>query len=207
MRLLKLNDGKLSLTGDLQDSIPPYAILSHTWGDDEDEVHFDDLIHSSYEEKAGFTKIQFCGEQAKRDKLEFFWVDTCCINKANHTELSEAITSMFRWYRNAAKCYVYLSDVSIRDEDDDHTKWTSKTAFQNSRWFTRGWTLQELIAPASVEFVVPGICRARSTSRFAACPIAGVATALLQISSSVWMRERWLETSARTTPRGAMSPG
>jgi hypothetical protein len=153
MRLLKFDgQGEPSLTRDFQDIIPPYAILSHTWGDDRDEVDFDDLKHGSYKNKAGYAKIQFCGEQAKKDKLEYFWVDTCCIHKANHTELSEAITSMFRWYRDAVKCYVYLSDVSVRDEDDDHTKRTWKLAFRKSRWFTRGWTLQELIAPASVEF-------------------------------------------------------
>jgi hypothetical protein len=80
MRLLKFDDqGEPSLTRDLQDSIPPYAILSHTWGDDRDEVDFDDLKHGSYKKnKAGYAKIQFCGEQAKKDKLEYFWVDTCC---------------------------------------------------------------------------------------------------------------------------------
>jgi hypothetical protein len=79
-------------------------------------------------------------------------VDRFCINKANHTELSEAIASMFRWYRGAAKCYVYLSDVSVRNNDNNRTKRTWKSDFRRSRWFTRGWTLQELIAPASVEF-------------------------------------------------------
>src|SRR5204863_8757376 len=77
---------------------------------------------------------------------------TCCLNKANYTELSESITSMFRWYRDAVKCYVYLSDISIRDKDDDYTKRTWNLAFRKSRWFTRGWTLQELLAPKSVEF-------------------------------------------------------
>jgi hypothetical protein len=154
MRLLRFDgQGEPNLTGDLQDSIPPYAILSHTWGDDRDEVGFDDLKHGPCESKAGYAKIQFCGEQAKKDKLEYFWVDTCCINKANYTELCEAITSMFRWYRDAVKCYVYLSDVTVRDEDNNHPRQTWKLAFRKSRWFTRGWTLQELIAPASVEFL------------------------------------------------------
>jgi hypothetical protein len=153
MRLLKINaQGEFSLTGELQGSVPPYAILSHTWGDDKDEVDFDDLKHESWKSKAGYTKIRFCGEQAKKDNLEYFWVDTCCINKANNTEYSEAINSMFRWYRDAVKCYVYLPDVSVLQADKDQTKSTWELAFRNSRWFTRGWTLQELLAPASVEF-------------------------------------------------------
>lgn len=152
MRLLKFNDqDELSLTGDLQDDIPPYAILSHTWGDDMDEVNFDDLKHKSFMNKAGYAKIRFCGRQAKKDNLKYFWVDTCCINKANNTEYSEAINSMFRWYREAAKCYVYLADVSIPDGEGYADRMWER-AFRNSSWFTRGWTLQELLAPASVEF-------------------------------------------------------
>lgn len=84
--------------------------------------------------------------------MEYFWVDTCCINKPNHTELSEAITSMFRWYATAARCYVYLPDVEVGTASHDLTGPTWESAFRNSRWFTRGWTLQELLAPASVEF-------------------------------------------------------
>jgi Heterokaryon incompatibility protein (HET) len=154
MRLLKLDSrGELSLTEDLPDKIPPYAILSHTWGADHDEVTFDDLRNGLGKIKAGYTKIRFCGEQARKDKIDYFWVDTCCINKANHAELSEAITSMFRWYCDAVKCYVYLSDVSAHDHDNNcQTQWIWESAFRKSRWFTRGWTLQELLAPGSVEF-------------------------------------------------------
>ena len=113
MRLLELKDnGKFSLTNDIVIDIPPYAILSHTWGRDNEEVTFKDLMESSGNAKAGYKKLQFCREQAARDGLQYFWVDTCCIDKSNNTELSEAINSMFRWYRNTAKCYVYLSDVS-----------------------------------------------------------------------------------------------
>jgi hypothetical protein len=153
MRLLKLGSrGELSLTRDLVNNIPPYAILSHTWGADHDEITFGDLEDGLGKSKAGYTKLQFCGEQARKDDLEYFWVDTCCINKANHSELSEAITSMFLWYRGAVKCYVYLSDVSARHNDNTQTQYTWELAFRTSRWFTRGWTLQELLAPASVEF-------------------------------------------------------
>ena len=154
MRLLQLKtNGEFSLTKDLINSIPPYAILSHTWGDDDQEVTLRDLAESSGNTKAGYRKIQFCAEQAARDGLQHFWVDTCCIDKSNNTELSEAINSMFRWYRNAAKCYVYLSDVSTNDHHQNNLSFQSwEPAFRKSRWFTRGWTLQELIAPPSVEF-------------------------------------------------------
>jgi hypothetical protein len=154
MRLLQLKtNGEFSLTKDLINNVPPYAILSHTWGDDDQEATLRDLAEGSGNTKAGYRKIQFCAEQAARDGLQHFWVDTCCIDKSNNTELSEAINSMFRWYRNAAKCYVYLADVSANDHSSINQtiqKWES--TFRKSRWFTRGWTLQELIAPPSVEF-------------------------------------------------------
>jgi hypothetical protein len=113
MRLLRLSaDGTFSLTKDLIQHHPPYAILSHTWGDDDEEVTFKDLMEGVGKTKAGYRKIQFCAEQALTDRLRHIWVDTCCIDKSNNAELSEAIISMFRWYRNSAKCYVYLADVS-----------------------------------------------------------------------------------------------
>lgn len=121
MRLLKIGGGgELSFTKDLIDSIPSYAILSHTWGDYEEEVTFNDLKDelTKSKSKAGYTKIQFCVEQAQREGLQYLWVDTCCIDKANHVELAEAINSMFCWYRNAAKCYVFLSEVSARKRDN-----------------------------------------------------------------------------------------
>jgi hypothetical protein len=152
MRLLHYNsDGEFSVK-QLFDKIPRYAILSHTWGPE--EVTFKDIIEGNGTSKAGFDKIRFCGEQAKRDGWQYFWVDTCCIDKSNAVELQEAINSMFRWYQNAVKCYVYLSDVSTkkRKASDLSTEYTWEPAFRLSKWFTRGWTLQELIAPTSVEF-------------------------------------------------------
>jgi WD40 repeat protein len=152
MRLLKLEEnGEISLTEDITYPTTPYAILSHTWGKDDEEVNFKDLKDSSGKNKDGYKKLRFCREQAARDGLQYFWVDTCCIDKSNNAELSEAINSMFRWYRNAARCYVYLTDVSTNDQIDLSLQpW--EAAFGNSRWFTRGWTLQELIAPPSVDF-------------------------------------------------------
>jgi hypothetical protein len=155
MRLLqqKSNDD-FSLTKDFISNIPQYAILSHTWGADTEEVTLKDIIDGTGKSKTGYDKLRFCGEQAKRDGLQYFWVDTCCIDKSNSTELSEAINSMFYWYRDAAKCYVYLSDVSapLLDTGDKSEQRPWESTFRKSRWFTRGWTLQELIAPATVEF-------------------------------------------------------
>lgn len=151
MRLLHFrDDGSLACTEFGRHNLPHYAILSHTWGDE--EVTLQDLFHGISSNLSGYRKIIFCGEQAAKDGLKYFWVDTCSIDKRNLPELTKAINSMFRWYRNAAKCYVYLSDVSVPGGHDtlDTSSWIE--AFRNSRWFTRGWTLQELIAPESVEF-------------------------------------------------------
>ncbi|RDL31839.1 uncharacterized protein BP5553_09241 [Venustampulla echinocandica] len=151
MRLLHFDSSeRLTQTNFSGKTIPPYAILSHTWGGD--EFLFEDLVNGTGKSKVGYEKILFSGEQAARDHLQYFWVDTCCIDKWNLRELSSAINSMFRWYRNASKCYVYLSDIStpITDEQLHQSVW--EASFRKSRWFTRGWTLQELIAPASVEF-------------------------------------------------------
>jgi hypothetical protein len=156
MRLLGYNnDGEFSLIKDfVSDKIPEYAILSHIWGADTEEVTYRDVIDGTGKNKVGCEKIRFCGEQARRDGLHNFWVDTCCIDKSNNNELAEAINSMFRWYRNATKCYVYLPDVSSPgiDSGDKSDQLPWEMAFRTSRWFTRGWTLQELIAPTSVEF-------------------------------------------------------
>jgi len=156
MRLLKVEShGEFSLTDDITgDDIPPYAILSHTWGADREEVTFKDMVEGTGEGKAGYAKIRFCGKQAASHGLQYFWVDTCCIDKSSSAELAEAINSMFRWYHDATKCYVYLSDVSTRDYDkyNQFSRFKWESAFRKSRWFTRGWTLQELISPASVEF-------------------------------------------------------
>ncbi|KAK6064472.1 Regulatory protein AfsR [Seiridium cupressi] len=149
MRLLsRQEDGRASLTSEFINEAPLYAILSHTWGSDDHEVTFEDIATDTGREKKGYRKIDLCGRQAANDGLQHFWVDICCINKSNATELQEAITSMFRWYRDSARCYAYLSDVHHNHLDS--TAWVS--AFRRSRWFTRGWTLQELLAPPSVEF-------------------------------------------------------
>lgn len=123
MRLLQQNsEGQISLRPEpLDNQITEYAILSHIWAENNnEEVSFAEVHTLAGQQKAGYDKIRFCVEQAKRDGIEYCWVDTCCINKDSHSELSEAITSMFRWYHGAKKCYVYLSDVSIRASDPDN---------------------------------------------------------------------------------------
>jgi hypothetical protein len=155
MRLLRYNEqGELSIVSFDDRSTPSYAILSHMWGADAEEVTFADLVNGDGTAKRGYKKIHFCGQQARQDGVQYFWVDTCCIDKTDKAELSHAIRSMFRWYQNAARCYVYLSDVSTRKRkiDDVLGEFTWEVALRSSRWFTRGWTLQELLAPSTVEF-------------------------------------------------------
>ncbi|KAH7088133.1 hypothetical protein FB567DRAFT_523733 [Paraphoma chrysanthemicola] len=154
MYLLQIgDDNDFSLVEFASNSAPRYAILSHTWGSDDEEVTFQDMKHGTGNSKIGYRKILFCGKQAASDGIQHFWVDSCCIDKTNSQQLQEAINSMFRWYQNAARCYVYLSDVSdgISSRDNEPSR-SWKLEFRRSRWFTRGWTLQELIAPSTVEF-------------------------------------------------------
>lgn len=154
MRLLQLKDhGELCLVEYIS-NIPRYAILSHTWGADNEEVTFKDLAEGTGKNKAGYSKLRFCIKQAVKDGLQFVWVDTCCIDKSSSTELSEAINSMFHWYQAAEKCYVYLTDIFIGDlvGSDLSSQQAWKSAFRQCKWFTRGWTLQELLAPKSVQF-------------------------------------------------------
>lgn len=154
LRLLqRKSDGEIVLREPTSGEVPTYAILSHTWG--EEEVTYQEVKKGKDKNitvnKAGWRKIEFCAEQAKEDGLEYFWVDTCCIDKKNAVELGTAINSMFRWYQSAARCYVYLSDVSKpNSRADDQRAWEED--FRKSRWFTRGWTLQELLAPRLVDF-------------------------------------------------------
>lgn len=136
MRLLRCSGiGGYGLTNAFSnnEAIPPYAILSHTWGADIDEVTLDDLTKGTGTDKSGYEKIRFCAEQAWQDGLNYFWIDSCCINQEDKTELSKAINSMFRWYRNADRCYVYLSDVSTakRKINGDACPW--EAAFRRSR--------------------------------------------------------------------------
>lgn len=141
MRLIDANS--LRLKEFFGSAIPPYAILSHAWG--EEEVTFQEWerveVDKSIKRKAGYAKITGACRRAREDGLKYLWCDTNCIDKRNSTELAEAINSMFAWYRDSAICYAYLADVK-----------SEKATISQSRWFTRGWTLQELLAPSHVVF-------------------------------------------------------
>ncbi|KAI1628938.1 heterokaryon incompatibility protein-domain-containing protein [Exophiala viscosa] len=156
MHLVEIQAGgtpclKTNVTEDTED-VPPYAILSHTWAlNNAEEFTFQDAKSGSVD-KPGYVKIKFCQKQAIKDGLRYIWVDTCCIDKTNQVEVSEAIISMFRWYQEAKKCYVYLSDVSFSGNGTEQDKIQCESDFRRSRWFTRGWTLQELLAPRTVDF-------------------------------------------------------
>ncbi|KAG1849880.1 heterokaryon incompatibility protein-domain-containing protein [Suillus subalutaceus] len=107
-------------------------------------LQFPDINQPRARNMPGYSKIEGCCIQANEDRYRYVWIDTCCINKSSSSELSEAINSMFMWYKKAQICYTYLDDVSRCD--------TLLEEFSNSQWFRRGWTLQELIAPNNVVF-------------------------------------------------------
>ncbi|KAJ5623206.1 hypothetical protein N7490_011811 [Penicillium lividum] len=157
MRLI--NTATIKLIEYMDHEIPVYAILSHTWGTD--EVTFQDMQKLEIEErkthspsiqisqitsKKGYSKIKQSCQRALQNKIYHVWVDTCCIDKTSSAELSEAINSMMRWYEKAHVCYAYLADVPPNLDPN-------QPAFQQSRWFTRGWTLQELLAPQKLLFL------------------------------------------------------
>jgi len=155
MRLLELSPGgKCTLTRNLDhNKVPPYAILSHTWQHGQ-EVTYEDLIRGKrslsppYRQRsqrqasnaAGWRKVDFCLAQTRQDGLRHCWIDSCCINKAHPDEKHGAFNAMYSWYQNAHVCYVYLQDVLVVED------------LVGSRWWTRGWTLQELLAPSRVVF-------------------------------------------------------
>ncbi|KAI0023631.1 heterokaryon incompatibility protein-domain-containing protein [Xylariomycetidae sp. FL0641] len=138
--------------------IPPYATLSHTWG--EDEIVYEDVAEPTrsrkymirswgkrsgaqtrnWKDRPGALKILRSAAQASTLGYDYIWIDTCCIDKRSSAELSEAINSMFNWYQQSEVCLAYLSDVIHLSE------------IPVARWFTRGWTLQELLAPPNVRF-------------------------------------------------------
>jgi hypothetical protein len=125
--------------------IPEYAILSHTW--EKEELSFHDIQGGNAKNMAGYAKVEGCCLKAQLDCIDYVWIDTCCIDKTSSAELSEAINSMYRWYKEAQVCYAYLADVPSGEALQ-----SADSPFVKSRWFRRGWTLQELIAPSSLVF-------------------------------------------------------
>jgi Heterokaryon incompatibility protein (HET) len=143
MRLI--NVATMKLEECFGDAIPPYAILSHTWG--ANEVTFQDITHlssSDLRSKQGWEKIEYTCQEASRRGIAYAWVDTCCIDKSSSAELSEAINSMYSWYADSTICFAFLADLDafgLADAD-----------MRCCRWFTRGWCLQELLAPENIDF-------------------------------------------------------
>ncbi|KAK5189439.1 hypothetical protein LTR99_008018 [Exophiala xenobiotica] len=169
MRLINTNTGEFESFWDTQR--PQYGILSHTWGDE--EVSYLDylfltsnlpgtsagLVHALLKtpraDSEGIRKIQNCLKLARSRAVDWIWVDTCCLDQSSSAEISEAINSMWAWYRDATECYVYLGDVSVRPQRDiaaDDFDEASREQFRSARWFGRGWTLQELLAPTKELF-------------------------------------------------------
>lgn len=191
---MRLLDVKTLSLKEFTGNVPPYAILSHTWHEGE-EVILQELGIPEARLKSGFKKIECACEQAAKDGLSWVWIDTCCIDKSSSHELSEAINSMFRWYKDSKICYVYLEDVA---PDGSNLK--------DARWFTRGWTLQELIAPGSVILYSRDWEYLRTKSEFAWSleKITGIDRKVLLDASrirEVSVARRMFWASKRTTTR------
>jgi hypothetical protein len=137
MRLL--NTSTLELHEFYGKKVPNYAILSHRWEDG--EITYKDVKKLRNLDAPGWTKVRKFCDLAGENDYEYAWIDTCCIDKTSSAELTEAINSMYRWYADSRICYVYLCDV------------TKIEHLHRSLWFTRGWTLQELLAPYNVVFI------------------------------------------------------
>jgi len=145
MRLINTETYELENFNDPQ-RIPEYAILSHTWSD-KGEVCFNDIIGSLCEAqgKPGWPKIQHTCTLARAINIGWAWIDTCCIDKSKHSELEREINSMFDYYANAVVCFAFLEDLHPAD------RWNDRAP--KCRWFKRGWTLQELVAPRDLVFL------------------------------------------------------
>lgn len=153
MRLLRcVEDDIFTLTSFEGKKLPPYAVLSHTWIEGQ-EVTYDDIINGAGKDKSDFAKLRFCSDRAVVDGIQYFWIDTCCLNRSSRSDLDTAINSRFIFLRHAAKCYVYLTDVSVLGTGDPRflrSRWLE--AFRRSEWFKQGWTLQDLLAREDIEF-------------------------------------------------------
>ena len=141
------------------DEVAEYAILSHRWT--EQEVDYTEVVklakmdeeeRNEIRQRDGYRKILQSCEQARKDGYEWLWVDTCCIDKRSSAELSEAINSMYRWYENSRVCYAYLHDVSSSSFPTAPNYERNVKSNGWPEWFSRGWTLQEMIAPMDLQF-------------------------------------------------------
>lgn len=158
MRFIQTKTYELKEFGTLPS--PQYAVLSHTWLQSEPdrpdiirEITYQDMqnhlkkIKDGNYKTQGWAKLKSYCNLAAEDGWEYAWMDTCCIDKTNPADTQEAINAMFRWYHDAGICYAHLDGVNSKDLAHNHEK------FRNARWFERGWTLQELLAPLDLMFV------------------------------------------------------
>ncbi|KAJ4301912.1 hypothetical protein N0V90_004008 [Kalmusia sp. IMI 367209] len=214
--------------------LPRYAILSHTWGDD--EVSYEDMLWlqklkdvpaelrsnqlysfirgtgggvgfpntpEAITKRAGYAKIRHTAKLANSLHIQYFWIDTCCIKKESSAELQEAINSMYRWYQKSAICIVFLADAGPIPDDTKPVEYLDY-ALRDSRWITRGWTLQELIAPHLVSFYDRDwnlICDKRDNLR-AISLVTGIPPKVLRdqdlSDSSVAQRMSWAANRSTT---------
>ncbi|EME50142.1 hypothetical protein DOTSEDRAFT_102418, partial [Dothistroma septosporum NZE10] len=151
MRLIDTDNLELYEFSEEQIPFGRFAVISHRWTND--EVTFKEYRRGLKKDSTGYQKIINSCSLAKSRNLEYVWIDTCCIDKRSSAELSEAINSMFRWYQRSAECYVHLPDVSLVSLGPDRR---APNLLVGSDWFTRGWTLQELLAPSKVLFFDEG---------------------------------------------------
>ncbi|KAK6433533.1 hypothetical protein LTR95_010286 [Oleoguttula sp. CCFEE 5521] len=150
MRLLNVDTLKFK---QFHTSPPPYVIASHRWADEADEITYQDVLSGNDKSRAGYKKLEGFLNFMRTSEyylLKWLWIDTCCIDKTNAVELSEAINCMFKWYRDADVCLAHLADV-IHAPSPEESGW--EESFRCSEWFTRGCTLQELLAPRLVVFL------------------------------------------------------
>ena len=181
------------------ENIPSYAVLSHTWGSE--EVTYQEWCSRKFSKtKAGYEKIRSACKLAVDDEVNYLWCDTNCIDKSSSAELTEAINSMFAWYRDAVVCYAYLEDVEPSPSNAAH----NAVSIKSSRWFTRGWTLQELLAPEEV-LLYSRRWTKLGTKRSLAAIISDITRIPIHVlegdgllSSSVAQKMSWLSTRSTT---------
>jgi hypothetical protein len=177
--------------------IPGYAILSHRW--EEEEMTLQDLQEGNTE-KLGYKKVKAFADRAAENGISYVWVDTCCIDKTSSAELSEAINSMYRWYNKAKICYAYLSKVPAGTDC-----MLQDSAFAKSEWFTRGWTLQELIASQQLMFYAKdwSVLGTKFDLQTPLSKITGIDVAVLQgrHPGTVSIAQRMSWASGRSTTR------
>ncbi|KAF2469463.1 uncharacterized protein BDR25DRAFT_167585, partial [Lindgomyces ingoldianus] len=256
MRLIHVDTLELKLFNDSE--LPEYAILSHTWGNEEitlqdmleieklkqmskiltDQAAFTNqttlafdphlmfpafqlLFNGEYSNavqeaftnserwftgRSGYMKIVKCAEKAKSLGIPYIWVDTCCIDKTSSAELQEAINSMYRYYKNASRCIVYLADAMPFGPNITHSgRKHFRNVLASSRWVTRGWTLQELIAPQSIRFYAQDwtyLC-SKVSCMDELSEVTGIPSAILEIGdpSQACVAQRMSWASNRSTTR------